>query len=43
MNTLIKKISKNLAAALTENKIIEPTPLQLKIISKINRGAVLII
>jgi ATP-dependent RNA helicase RhlE len=43
MNTLIKKISKNLAAALTENKIIEPTPLQLKIISKINSGADLII
>jgi ATP-dependent RNA helicase RhlE len=43
MNTLIKKMSKHLANALTENNILEPTVLQQKIISKINSGADLII
>jgi ATP-dependent RNA helicase RhlE len=43
MNTLIKKMSKHLANALTENNILEPTVLQQKIISKINSGADLIV
>ena len=43
MNSIIKKISAPLANALIENKIITPNPLQLKIISKINSGADLII